>query len=160
MSMPNPFAPNARWAAGLVLLLMAFPFPACAAPPAFQVLYRPVGNRVRYLLFLDRPCPLNLAARARWRRATEPGTPYTAVGCWTVTPGATQFSKGRNYRLPNALIVMPAGAPGRYTQQEEPMLRSLWHYGWVTADGKLSEAPWPESVLRLFNPVPVPALGR
>lgn len=162
MSTPASRAPTLRSAVRFLplLMMMALSFPARSAPQSFEVLYRPAGSRIRYLLFLELPCPLNLAARGRWRRASEPGTPYTAVGCWTVTAGATKFSNGRNYRLPNAFIVMPSGSPGRYTQQEEPLLRSLWHFGRVTADGKLTEAPWPKSVLRLFDPVPIPALRR
>lgn len=158
-SLPEAAAAERRAAgpaASLVLLLLAaLSAPALGAGQSLEVLYRQSGNRVTYLLFLDAPCPLNLSSRVLWRRASAPGLPDTAVGCWSTTAGAAKFSHGRYYRVRNAIIVLPAAVRGGYVQQEEPLVPGLWHFGQVTADGKLSGAPWPERALRLLEPMPL-----
>lgn len=144
----------------VLLLLAAFCAPALGAGQSLEVLYRQSGIRVTYLLFLDAPCPLNLSSRVLWRRASAPGLPDTSVGCWSTTAGATKFSHGRYYRVRNAIIVLPASARGGYVQQEEPLVPGLWHYGQVTPDGKLREAPWPKRALRLLEPMPLGGFGQ
>lgn len=116
-------------------------------PPTGHVLYMQLNGGATRLLYLDRPCKLNIPHRKAWSYAEDYQRPMTGPGCWRM-----HLTRVSLWNMQQVTVVLPS--IGQPVIDTEPLFPKMWKFGVILPHARIKEEKMPKGLRKLIKQRP------